>query len=256
MPINILTFLTNMVKLLYWPRFIGPLTTVILIAVNQVLIAYGIFPTQVAWLYLPVALSALTGLRAGLVSAMTVAAYSIWLNPADPQRTVIIPLSVLVLAVGIGLQSRSLRRALISERAAWHKAAENEVAAAALGDINGNILRIRHARNIMLKTLENHPLDELTRAELHQALHTLNNLELATAGWQALEKLKAEIERDRKTAEAKGMQAMSDLKVEITERRRRDDGQGPQEQIAAAVDASIQAAAADDQPTIQEAPKQ
>lgn len=111
--LTILTYIRGLIntvnELLSLPRFIGPFITFISLALNQQAIIYGLFPPQVAWLYLPVAFSAANGLRPGLISAALVASYSIWLDPTDLQRTVIVPMSVLCLAALIGWQTRALR---------------------------------------------------------------------------------------------------------------------------------------------------
>lgn len=197
MVLNILTFLTNMVKLLNWPRYIGPLVTIALIAVNQALIVSGLFPVQVAWLYLPVAFSALTGLRAGLASAVMVATYSVWLGPTDPQRTVIIPLSVLLLAAGVGLQSRSLRRSLMETRAALleasdqhRRADENQDKANFVDTLNGNILKVIEVIEIIDLAIDESRLagkPVLTNRLIDTRL-ILADLATRAKGWHALAK--------------------------------------------------------------------
>lgn len=192
MPFNSLTKVKEKFKLLTQlislPKWVGPLMTLIAIALNQQAIQLGLFPPQVAWLYVPVAFSAVGGLRAGLVSAALVALYSIWLDPASIQRSAIVPPSVFALAALVGWQTRALRRALAEARA-------GEQARRMVDSLNGNIVRIEESRELILDILKNDRLEEKTRSRLRSVMHTMNNLSLATQGWKELRDLRADIDR-------------------------------------------------------------
>lgn len=195
-----------MAKLLSWPRYAGPLITFVLILVNQALILSGVFPVQVAWLYLPATFAAMTGLLPGLISAALVAFYSIWLDPTDPQRVFIVPLSILALATGVGLQSRALRASLADAlearealEAALIRAHEGEEAVKAMTGLNGNIERILKARDMVLGIVNTAELLPPVRAELGVVLHTLNNLLYAVKGWQEYAELRERLGKEKVT---------------------------------------------------------
>lgn len=182
--------------------FAGPLLTVACIALNQALILAGA-PIQVALLFLPVAWAGFGGgVRSALVSAAFVSIYSAWLDPANVQRVLIVPLTVFALAGLVGWRTRTWRGALDDARrheatcvAALERAERNEAAARTLEALNGNVERVRGARESLLAILIEQSLTEEVRTEIRVVLHTLNSLELSTAGWVALKKLKAEMER-------------------------------------------------------------
>lgn len=138
-----LTYLRNKIntltKLIALPRWLGPLITFIAIALNQALIELGVWPVQVAWLNLPVAFAATAGLRSGLVSAALVALYSIWLDPGEVQRTIIVPLSVMTLAGLVGWQTRELRRSIADALAQHSRADANQGKADIVDSVNGNL---------------------------------------------------------------------------------------------------------------------
>ena len=180
----------NLSNILGLPRWIGPLITVIAIAVNQALIELGVFSPQAAWLYLPVAFTAANSMRAGLISAALVALYSIWLDPYEIQRTVVVPLSVFALAGLVGLETRALRTALVEARAGVE-------ARRMVDSLNGNITRITEASEQLLDILKKDTLTEKTRGRLRSVLHTLNNLQQATKGWKELAELKKDIGQER-----------------------------------------------------------
>ena len=131
--------INTLTKLIALPRWLGPLLTFIAIAVNQALIELGVWPVQVAWLNLPVAFAATAGLRSGLVSAALVALYSIWLDPSNIQRTVVVPLSVMTLAGLVGWQTRALRAALADALAQHSRADANQGKADIVDSVNGNL---------------------------------------------------------------------------------------------------------------------
>ena len=194
MPLTILTYFIQkfklMAKLINLPKWIGPMLTLIAIAMNQQAIQLGLFPPQVAWLYVPVAFSAVSGLRAGLVSAVLVALYSVWLDPSSIQRIVIVPLSVFALAALVGWQTRALRVALAEARAEHLRADSNQDARKIVDTLNGNIVRIIEAREMIESILLLDFLTEGTRAKLGAVLHTLRNLQMATKGWQELAEIR------------------------------------------------------------------
>lgn len=187
------------------PRWLGPLLTFIAIAINQTLIEFGLFSVQVAWLYVPVALVAMTGLTAGLISAGLVSLYSIWLDPTDTQRTLVVPLSLAALAIAGGLRTRALRAALAqaeAERswavgltkkleAALEEAKAGSMAVRTLHALNGNIERIKKAKTKLEEVVVLDFVTEGTREKIMAVIHILNNLIFATEGWVQLEEIKA-----------------------------------------------------------------
>lgn len=195
----ILTFLTKMNKLLDVPKFVGPLATIAFTIVYHLIATYFGFTIAVGWLWVFAVVGAfIGGRRAGLVAAAWAGLYAYYVMPAGDwgltaQRVVI----GFILPIIVGWQTWHLRRALFESQlaraaaqASLERAEKNEAAAQALGALNGNILRIRHSRNLLLKILEQQRLDEMAREELRAVLHVLNNLEQATAGWQELAKMK------------------------------------------------------------------
>jgi len=197
-------------KLVAVPRFYGPLLTLIagaLYHAGHLFFGYtvAVFPLAVF-----LAIASLFGLRSGLVCAAVLSAYAFYAIPDDPSRVVQIWFGSFLMATIIGSETRALRSALAEAKwarveaqeqaaraeAALERAERNEEAARTLGALNGNIFRVRHSRNLILKMLEHHPLDELTREEMRQVLHVLNNLEQATAGWQELAAVKERLDRD------------------------------------------------------------
>lgn len=194
-----------MSKLLTIPRFWGPLGTIVFVVVYHAGSVYFGYTISLAWVWLPVIAAAFVGgFRAGLISAIFMCLYAFYAIP-QLDRVVQVVITVPLVAGLVGWQTRLLRRALADARewaeratAALERAEINEAAAQALGALNGNILRIRHSRNLLLKTLEQQRLDEMAREEIRQVLHVLNNLEQATAGWQELAKIKGWIDEEDK----------------------------------------------------------
>lgn len=198
-------------QLVTFPRFWGPLLTVGFTIVYDLAATWFGFSVAVFPLAGFLALGSLFGLWSGLICAAWITGYAWYAIPGDPARVIQIALGAAVMAVIIGTETRALRQALVeahaarieaeesaaAERAALERAERNEAAAQALEALNGNILRVKNARDLILRMLKQHHLDEPTRDEMRQVLHTLNNLELATAGWQALGKLKSDIDAAR-----------------------------------------------------------
>lgn len=187
MLVIILTFLTKMTKFLTIPRFWGPLATVMFTAAYHAGAQYFGYSITAAWLYLFVVFGAfIGGLRAGLVAAVFVAAYSAY-TVEDTNRAIQVAIAVLLIAGLVGWQRRRLR-------AEFRRAEDNQGAADFVDNLNGNIERVRAARGQLLEILEMEPLNEEARLRLREVLGVLNNLEQATAGWRQLNELKARIE--------------------------------------------------------------
>lgn len=209
MPGTILTQVKMKINLIFrlitFPRFWGPLLTVIFTAVYHSVATWFGFSVAVFPLAGFLALGSLFGVWSGLICAAWITAYAWYAIPGDPARVIQIALGSLVMATIIGSETRALRQALdeaeeseAKMKAALERAEKNEAAAQALEALNGNILRIKNARVTLLKILEEHPLDEKTRDEIRVTLHVLNNLEFATAGWKALDKFIDDIDRKRR----------------------------------------------------------
>lgn len=208
MPVTILTHVKGIInmmgRLLTIPRFWGPLLTIVFTGVYHAGVMQGWYePTLIGVCVFVVAGALVSGLRGGLLAALWGSVYAIYVMLPSTRLIQVIG-GLFIIGAGAGYVTRNLRAALAEARqarfeaeksaevakAALERAERNEAAAQALEALNGNILRIRQARETILNTLKNHPLDEDTRTEMRQALHILNNLELATAGWQAYDKLK------------------------------------------------------------------
>lgn len=204
MLLTILTIVKKMSKLMTIPRFWGPFATIVFTVLYHLGAVYFGFTIAVGWLWIFAAVGAFIGGRwAGLISAAWAGMYAYYVMPAGDwvftaQRVVI----GFLLAGLVSWQSQSLRRTLAEARAALERADYNEAAAQALNALNGNIHRIKTIRLQLLEVLKNRPLDEDTRGEIRTALHVLNNLELATAGWRALDKLKHGLDEEFKGEES------------------------------------------------------
>jgi hypothetical protein len=221
-------FFNKMARLLTIPRFWGPLATVgFTLAYHAGSLYFG-YSITLVWVTVFVVIGTLvSGLRGGLVAAVWGVGYAFYAIPMvdELNRAVQVAIGIVLMALVVGWQTRNLRKSLAELRTAWERAELNEQAAKAMNALNGNIYRIRNARNLLLKTLEHQPLDETAREEIRQVLHVLNNLELATAGWQALEKLKESIEDSRLKAESAGKQAMDDLRASIRKEQGENDAE-------------------------------
>lgn len=192
----ILTYLKDLVKMTFYHRFVlGPAITVAGLLLHGLAVANGIIPNSAAGLYLLFLLSGfIGGLRAGLVSAAILAVYNAtFLGPITDERLVVI-MSYFAAASLVGWKTRQWRQAVADALAGWERASANEQAARAMEALNGNVYRIRTARQQLITMLAEHQLDEPTRNDMREVLYVLNNLEQATAGWQALMKVKEELE--------------------------------------------------------------
>lgn len=192
----ILTYVKGLVKMTFYHRFIlGPLITAAGLLSHGLMVGYGVIPNSAAGLYLLFLLSGfIGGLRSGLVSAAMLAVYNVAaLGPITAERTVVI-CSYFLAAALVGWKTRQWRHSVADALAGWERAASNEQAARAMEALNGNVYRIRTARERLMTVLTEHRLDEPTRNDMREVLHVLNNLELATAGWQQLAKVKEELE--------------------------------------------------------------
>lgn len=176
----------------------GPLVTLVALALHRVLVQTGWLPVSAAGLSVFVLLAGFVGgLRASLASAAILTIYNVMvLEPMTAERWVVIG-SYFVAAGLIGWKSRQWREMLALAREnetvaalAKRRAEVHEQAAQAMESLNGNVFRIRTARERLLNVLNIYPLDKSTRTDIREVLHTLNNLEQATAGWRELEKIK------------------------------------------------------------------
>lgn len=187
---TILTLLKKMSKILNVPRFYGPLVTVVFTVLYHLGHLYFGYSVTLVWIAVFVVVgSFLSGLRGGLVAALFAVGYAFYAIPMIDRvdRAVQVAAGMVIMAFAVGY----LRR---RERQQSQRATENEAAAQALGALNGNILRIRHSRNLLLKVLQQHRLDDITQEEIRSVLHVLNNLEMATAGWQELARVKEKLD--------------------------------------------------------------
>jgi hypothetical protein len=164
------------------------MSTVIFTALYHLGARYFGYAITLSWLYLFVVFGAFTGgLRAGLLAAIFVAGYSLYVLD-DTSRSVQVAIAVLLSAVLVGWLRRRLR-------AEWQRAEDNQAAADLIHGLNGNIERVRGARAQLLDILEAEPLNEGTRLKIRGVLNVLNNLEQATAGWRQLRELKKELDK-------------------------------------------------------------
>lgn len=141
---------------------------------------FFVFVTTTAW----------GGLDTAIFNCVLLVAFNFYYFYPDTSRILQnIPGNVIILLT-VGF----LRRYQIQQS---RLAVSNQSKADFVDNLNGNINRIRTARVHVLDILKTHPLALQTVEELNSVLHVLNNLELATAGWIALDKLKHEIKAER-----------------------------------------------------------
>lgn len=177
-------------------RFIiGPLLTLAALAAHAAAVSAGLLPPSAAGLYLFVLLAGfIGGIRAGILSAVMLSAYNVfYLPPMNLERWLVLA-SYFAAAVMIGWKTRQWRAALAEALSEHTRADKNEDARNIVDTLNGNIVRVVEARELILDILKNNNLDDKTRSRLRSALHTMNNLQQATAGWQELRDLRASID--------------------------------------------------------------
>ena len=169
------------------PRFWGPVATVTCTIIYHLgSIAFGYSPAVMP-LVIFLVLGSLSGLRPGLICAVWISGYAVYAID-DLSRVVQIAIGAVSVAFITGWQTRALRQALT-------EALAGAEARKMVDTLNGNIIRITEARELILDILNHNNLDENTRSRLRSALHTMNNLQFATKGWAELRAIKAELGR-------------------------------------------------------------
>lgn len=196
----------ELTKILDIPRFWGPLITVTFTVAYHLLISTFGWTPAVGWVWLFVVAGSLVGgLRAGLVAASAAAFYS-WLiiSPGDGTQFVQRVIIGFLMALTVGWLRRrerreadALRVALADARAAWDKAQEGEEAIRTLDGLNGNIERVKQARNKVRELAGTADLPKLVIDELLTILHTLNNVLNAVEGWQQYAQLRERMGKEK-----------------------------------------------------------
>lgn len=165
---------------------IGPIITAIVLYLHSLAVQTGLIPYSAAGLYLVFLFVGFTsGLWAAVLSAVFLAFYSLaYLGPITQER-IVVSLSYLIAAGLMGWQTRRQSQ----EHA---RADSNQDARQIVDTLNGNIIRIIEAREMVEQVLALDFLTEGTRSKLGLVLHTLRNLQQATQGWQQLAEIRKE----------------------------------------------------------------
>lgn len=195
---EILTYFKMQIKhfqqIIYLPRLYGPAATVVATALYHAGSLYFGYSAAVLPLAVFLALASLLGLWSGLICAAWLSLYAWYAIPGDPSRLVQIWFGLFLIAMIVGSETRALRQALAEARAGAE-------ARRMVDSLNGNIVRIEEARAVLLTILEADLLQETTRGRLRSVLHTLNNLQQATKGWQELRDLRAKMDAGKETGQ-------------------------------------------------------
>jgi hypothetical protein len=146
-----------MSKFLTIPRFWGPLLTVSFTVVYYAIILYFGWSITFSWLWLFMAAGIfISGLRAGMLCAAFIVAFTLYAIPMDTSRIIQLAISTPAAAVLVGWQTRELRLALSRVQAEGDRAREalaqaekNQAKADLVDSVNGNIEKLRTVLKIL-----------------------------------------------------------------------------------------------------------
>lgn len=129
------------------------------------------------------------GLTAGIINSVLVLVFSMYLFGDDLSRLVQnMPINLIMLLIVGWLRSHQIGQTKLAK--------VNQIKADIVDGLNGNISKVRQARESLLDILKNESMTEHLADRLRaDVLHTLNNLELATVGWVALKKIRDDVKK-------------------------------------------------------------
>jgi hypothetical protein len=130
----------NTVKqLVHIPRYWGPVSTVAFTVIYHLgSVAFGYSITG-AWLWLFMIIGSVGGLRAGLICAGFISAYSFYAFPDDLSRVIQVAAASFLAVLIVGMETRALRRSVADETTQRKRADDNQSKADIVDSVNGNL---------------------------------------------------------------------------------------------------------------------